>query len=354
MKKPATLKCVVWDLDGTFWTGTYIEGTAGPPRAEVVAAVKALDHLGVLQAVVSRNDPGDQSQLLERTTVAPLFLASMISWDDKVCSVSQLVERLGIAVNSVLVVDDQEWERDDLTQRLPGIRTLSAHDAGSVYLVPGVPNGGTSTEGHARLSMYKANGFREKECQSFVGTRAAFLESLQLRLDVDILEKDELDRARELTERTTQLNTTGIVLSKQELAVMLDSNDYLVVAGSLQDKYGSHGIVALAVMQVTPSFLTVLLLAVSCRVLPFDISPALMAALDDTASHIGRVLQVAFRASPRNRPMEIALRLAGFEETGVRAEAALLERRTSQPLEFPSHVFVAPLPIPRAETRGQS
>ena len=44
--KPAQVKCVVWDLDGTIWEGTLSEGGAGCLRQGVLETIHELDRRG--------------------------------------------------------------------------------------------------------------------------------------------------------------------------------------------------------------------------------------------------------------------------------------------------------------------
>ena len=54
--RPRVLKCVVWDLDNTLWTGVLAEGDAVALRPEAERLVRVLDERGVLQSIASRND----------------------------------------------------------------------------------------------------------------------------------------------------------------------------------------------------------------------------------------------------------------------------------------------------------
>jgi predicted enzyme involved in methoxymalonyl-ACP biosynthesis len=54
-----TVKCVVWDIDNTLLTGTYLESPDEPPGADPVlgAVLAELGARGILHALASKNPP---------------------------------------------------------------------------------------------------------------------------------------------------------------------------------------------------------------------------------------------------------------------------------------------------------
>src|SRR5215469_4892935 len=54
--KPRQVKCVVWDLDGTLWDGVLLEDADVVTRDSVIAIIRALDEVGILHSISSKND----------------------------------------------------------------------------------------------------------------------------------------------------------------------------------------------------------------------------------------------------------------------------------------------------------
>ena len=50
------VKCLVWDLDGTLWRGTLLEGDDVVLADGVLDTLRELDRRGVLHSIASRND----------------------------------------------------------------------------------------------------------------------------------------------------------------------------------------------------------------------------------------------------------------------------------------------------------
>src|SRR5699024_7913280 len=78
--KPAQVKCVVWDLDGTIWEGTLSEGGAGCLRQGVLETIHELDRRGIIQSIASKNDAPNAMKKLEEFGIADYFLCPQISW----------------------------------------------------------------------------------------------------------------------------------------------------------------------------------------------------------------------------------------------------------------------------------
>ena len=58
------IKCVVWDLDETLWSGVQAEGAPPQPRPAVLAVIDTLAARGIVHSVASRNDPAAGARLL--------------------------------------------------------------------------------------------------------------------------------------------------------------------------------------------------------------------------------------------------------------------------------------------------
>src|SRR5262245_60645516 len=110
------VKCVVWDLDDTLWSGVLLEDREVRPRPD---ALRALDARGIRQSVASRNDPAVALGKLRELGVLEYFLHPQIHWDAKSSSVRAISEALNLGLDSLVFVDDQPFERDEVRSALP-------------------------------------------------------------------------------------------------------------------------------------------------------------------------------------------------------------------------------------------
>lgn len=312
----ALVKCVIWDLDGTLWEGALLEGGGHTLRPGIVAIIRELDARGIVQSIASKNDHHVAWPAVEAFGLSEYFLFPQISWDGKADAVKAIAERLGIGLDALAFVDDQEAERDEVRCFLPQVTVIdSAHIDGLLEMECLQPHSITD-EARGRRLMYRADIERTDAGQAFAGTRDEFLATLDMRLSIQPVGRDDLARAEELTIRTNQLNTTGITYSHDELDALSRSPNHLVLVAKLTDRYGGSGTIGLAVVEKDAGVWTLWLLIMSCRVATRGVGTAVIAHLVRLAAASDVRLRAAFAHTDRNRQMYIAYKFAGFRDLG--------------------------------------
>jgi methoxymalonate biosynthesis protein len=337
MFRPGAVKCVIWDLDNTLWRGTLLENDASELFAHRHELMRALDSRGVLQSVASRGDRDLAEERLRADGLLDILVAPQIGWQHKSESVADIVDGLGFAPDTFVLVDDDPFERADVASVYSGLICLAPDEADALLpdVVSAVP---VTAEARARRVSYQTDA-RRRHAERQAVDRLDFERSLQLTITLRRAETDDLARCAELTQRTTQLNTTGRVLPERELRRMLDDPEYAVVVVGVSDRFGDYGTVGLAVLRTGDELWDLLLYATSCRVLSRGVGGFVLNLLTGAAVRAGRILRVDFVPAPRRRPMYLALRFAGFtpSEQGA-GEAQRLVAGTAPPL--PDHVRV--------------
>ena len=114
----------MWDLDHTLWNGILVEDGAEQIqlRDGIVDVVKELDRRGILQSVASKNNHEDAIAALEKLGIAEYFLHPQIHWQPKSKSIGAIAEALNIGVDTLMFVDDQEFERREVASAWPEVR----------------------------------------------------------------------------------------------------------------------------------------------------------------------------------------------------------------------------------------
>lgn len=342
------VKCVVWDLDETLWCGTLLEGGAGALRPGVEATIRALDSRGILQSVASKNDHDVAWAQLEALGVAEYFLYPQIGWWSKARSIETIAERLGIGLDAIAFIDDQEVERQEIAYFLPQVFLIDTADLATLLDEPRLMPRFVTSESRRRRFMYVADLERNTAEDRFEGTRDAFLATLAMRMTIRRAAVEDLERAEELTVRTNQLNTTGRTYSHGELAALLDSPDHLILVAQLEDRYGSSGTIGLALVDLQPESWTIRLLIMSCRVVSRGIGTVFLGHLLHRARHHGVVLRAAFVPTDRNRQMYVTFKFAGFQKIAEGEEGLLLEHDLTRLPTMPSYVEVVSDAFPGA------
>ncbi len=127
--KVKTVKCVVWDLDNTLWNGILVED--GPEKLTlkqgIADTIRSLDERGILHSIASKNNREEALQVLKQFHLDHYFLYPQISWQPKSESVRAIARQLNIGADTLLFVDDSDFE----------LRGSQACLSGSAY--PGGP-----------------------------------------------------------------------------------------------------------------------------------------------------------------------------------------------------------------------
>jgi FkbH-like protein len=306
------VKLIVWDLDDTLWNGVLMEGDSCAVIPDIAEFIRETDSKGILHSIASRNDAAAAAKHLEESGLSGLFLHPQIGWAAKSLSIRHIAERLNIGLDSVVFIDDSEFELAEAAAACPDLRTLNVARLDSLKRSPDLAALGVTEESRRRREMYRDDMRREDAEREFADTPEAFLATLGLHLAIRPATARDLDRAEELIQRTNQLNSTGRLFSRPELAAMIDGGGEVVLVASLEDRFGDYGIVALVVLREEPGGWSVELILVSCRVMSRGIGPILLDHLAARAEETGKAFRVEFSDTGRNRAMKVALMMTGF------------------------------------------
>ncbi|MGW2327071.1 HAD-IIIC family phosphatase [Streptomyces sp. NPDC001700] len=311
---PATVKCLVWDLDNTLWQGTLLEDENVVLSDAIREVITGLDARGILQSVCSRNDHDFAWARLEALGVADYFVVPEIGWGRKSDAVRRIAERLNFAPGTIAFIDDQPAERAEVAYHLPDVRCYPAEDAATLLGLPEFSPKSVTVDSRRRRTMYQAGFRRTDEQARFTGSDEDFLRSLDMVMRIGRATEDELSRVEELTLRTSQMNATGVHYPDEALRALLADPRHEVLVTTLTDRFGPHGAVGVLLLEKHPGAWHLKLLATSCRVVAFGAGTIILNWLVDQAARAGVHLLADFRATDRNRMMEIAYRFAGFDE----------------------------------------
>jgi len=333
-----TVKCVVWDLDGTIWNGTLLEDENVDVRQDVVAAIKELDGRGILHSIASRNDHAHAMQKLRALGIDEFFLHPQISWNDKSDSIAAIAAALNIRVDSMAFVDDQRFEQEEVGFSHPTLLLVDAADAPGLPDRPEFTTAVVTKDARLRRSMYVSSMARDAAEAGFVGKNQEFLATLGMKLTIGPAAPADLGRAEELVVRTNQLNSTGITYSGEQLAGFCDAPDHLLLMAELDDRFGTYGQIGLALIEFRDPDWTLRLLLMSCRVMSRGVGTVLLNEIQRRARAAGATLLAEFEATGRNRVMEITYRFAGFREVSSRHGRSVLIAPDSPPPPAPDYL----------------
>ena len=332
------IKCVVWDLDHTLWDGVLSEGDVIQLRPEVERALQMFDERGILQSVASKNNEHDAVETLRVLGVDKYLLYPQIHWAPKSQSIRTIAEKLNIGLNTFAFVDDQPFERDEVLHHLPDVRTFDPVDIVSFEEMAVFQPRFITEDTRVRRVMYQEEMARSRDRERFDGPEESFLRTLGMVLRVSPATEADLQRAEELTQRTNQLNTTGIGYSYDELREKMEDPHYLLLVATLEDRYGSSGTIGLVLAHKDSSRWLVELLLISCRVISRGVGGVLITLLRKLCQQRDLALDAMFRETDRNRMMYVTYRFAGFTEGGREGDRILMHNDLTSIPAFPDYV----------------
>lgn len=333
------IKCLVFDLDGTLWRGVLSEGGANELEPCAAELIKELDERGVIMSIASKNDESAALARLGRFGIGEYFLCPRISWAPKSESIKAIADELGIKLGSIAFIDDNEFERDEVSFKLPDVRVYDASELGTLAEKPEFNPVFITEDAKHRREMYIADIGRKKAEESYSGSADEFLATLGMHLTLSPVTEEDLKRVYELTVRTHQLNSTGYTYDYDELRALIGSEDHIFLIASLTDRYGDSGKVGLLLIEKGEKY-RIKLLIVSCRVMSRGIGTALLTCAIKRAVSDGKGLVAEFRETEHNRIMYITYKLSGFDEISELGEELLLEYAEDGAPDFAEYLDV--------------
>lgn len=318
---PPKLKCVVWDLDNTLWSGVLVENGIDGIRLneEAAEAVRTLDSKGILQSIASKNDLQDALDALKKFDLDHFFIAPQISWGPKSDALRRLQKRLNIGLDTFALIDDQIFEREEVTTAYPEVaafdpRQISALMTDARLDVP------VTAESTGRRLLYKSEDDRLEAQGGFSGPYEEFLRSCSMSVRIAKLAAEHVDRAYELAQRTNQLNISGYRYSREEISELVRSpGNQAAFVISAQDKFGSYGLIGFVVFDRDDCSIKDLMF--SCRIQGKLVDDAFVAWLYETTMTPAKsLLHARFKQTKKNTPARQLLERLGFHRTATTGE----------------------------------
>lgn len=340
MAKEAKIKCLIFDLDCTLWQGVLSEGGGKTLMPGMREFISELDRRGIIMSIASKNEENAAMANLRSFGLEEYFLCPSISWNAKSDGIKHIISDLGIKSGSVAFLDDNPFERDEVSYSLPDVRCYDVADFMKLLSYEEFNPVFITEDASKRRMMYKADFARRADEGSFGGSAEEFLMTLGMRLEISPVSESDLMRVHELTLRTHQLNSTGYTYDFEELKTMIDSPEHIFLIASLTDKYGDSGKVGIMLMEKKESAYVLKLLIVSCRVMSRGVGTALLTHAVKIARKAGVELFAEFKETEHNRIMYITYKMMGFEEADENGCDILLRYSEEEFPEYPPYLEI--------------
>ena len=286
-------KCLVLDCDNVLWGGIIGEdGLAGiklgktyPGSAyyEFQQEILNLYNRGIILALCSKNNEKDVWEVFKRHPDMILrekhIATAQVNWQDKARNLKQIAIDLNIGLDSMVLIDDSEFEVNLIRQVLPEVEVIhlpknKAVKYRDILTACGLFDTLTlSVEDKKRGAMYRAEATRKK-LQAQATDMKTYYKSLEMVLEIRFAEELSIPRIAQLTQKTNQFNLTTKRYSEADIKKFASSEDLDVIFIRLKDKFGDSGIVGVCILKYenTEAIFDTFLL--SCRILGRGIEDA--------------------------------------------------------------------------------
>lgn len=329
-------KCIVLDLDNTLWGGIIgqdgLENLIlsndglGKSYYDFQKLLLMLYSRGIILAICSKNSENVVDEVFEKhpyMLIKKSHLASLkINWNNKFENIKDIANELNIGLDSIVFLDDSEFERNLIRQQLPEVE------------VPDLPKDPTlyphflsqleffnfhqlTSEDFQRNKTYLEN-LQRKEYQKSFKTFEDYLKSLNMVVKIDEINNFTFPRILQLIQKTNQFNTTTKRYTESVLKQMMNDSNYKIYSFSVEDKFGDNGIVGVVILKldfeetkmVIDSFI------MSCRVIGRNIESAIIYFILNKAKSLKfNSIEAEIIPTEKNEPCRDVYKKNHFTET---------------------------------------
>lgn len=278
-------KVLVTDLDNTLWGGVVgDDGVAnlklsgcsvGEAHLALQAHLLDLKSRGVLLAVCSKNEETiARAPFVERDDMLLKledFVGFSASWAPKTERLQALAAELNLGLEAFAFLDDNPAERAIIRQMLPMVDVIELPDDVSgfhraVADYRGFESIAVTGEDASRTQQYRARAAAH-ELREEATSLEEYLKGLEMVGEVQPFDELTLPRVAQLVGKTNQWNLTTRRHSPEALRRFASDPDTLAFSLRLEDRFASHGIVAVCIAQMVGDELEIDTLLMSCRVI---------------------------------------------------------------------------------------
>lgn len=279
-------KCLVLDCDNVLWGGIIGEdGLSGIKLSksypgsiyyELQKEIVNLYNKGIIIALCSKNNEGDVWDVFQNHPDMVLkekhIAAFQINWNDKVANLNLIAENLNIGTDSMVFVDDSEFEINLVQRVMPEIEIIHFAKGEGIHFREMLASCGLfdtlsfSAEDQERGAMYKSEAKRKNLMAKTVDMESYF-NSLNMKVDINLADEFNIPRIAQLTQKTNQFNLTTKRYTETDIKNLADNPNSEVIYLKLQDRFGDMGIVGVCIIILKKDVAVFDTFLLSCRIL---------------------------------------------------------------------------------------
>lgn len=326
-------KAVIFDCDNTLWKGILGEdGFDGIDMSEhskvggiyhqVQNMAVWLSKHGVLIGLCSKNNPEDVDDVIARHPDMALkndnIVISEVNWNDKASNLRAIAETLNIGLDSLVFVDDSDFEINLIKEQLPQVLCMQVPEA--IYDYPSKLSEIVNTYfffSYSKADLDKTNQYKQQAERAKQKSKFAditeYLRSLEMEVAFGVDLADEAERVAQLTQKTNQLNVCTTRYTQAQIENVKDSATQSYISLSVKDKFGDSGLTGVAVVSYADGKGTIDDFLMSCRVMGRNIEFAFVDYIIEFLKNKGcEKVSAKYQPTQKNKPVSDFFEKCGF------------------------------------------
>lgn len=326
-------KCLVLDCDNILWGGIVgEEGLSGikldtsyPGSAyrEFQQEILNLYNRGILIALCSKNNEDDVWNVFDHHPDMVLrkehIAAARINWQNKAANLREIAYDLNIGLDSIVFMDDSNFEVNLVRQVLPQIDVVHLPEGRAVEYRKILASCGLfetltiSAEDRKRGIMYQEETNRQK-LRSQITDMVAYYKTLEMVVDIYPADNFTAPRIAQLTQKTNQFNLTTRRYKDADIQSFMADSSNEVIYIKLSDQFGDSGIVGTCILRYEDRKAIIDTFLLSCRVLGRNIEDIFILYILRRAKKRGcNIVEGEYIRTNKNNPAESFYISQGFK-----------------------------------------
>ena len=356
--KGKTKKCLVLDCDNTLWGGIIGEdginniqlGSSYPGSVylDFQKSVLNLYNRGILLAICSKNNEPDVMEVFESHPYMILkkdhFVSMKINWNDKATNLKEIARDLNIGLDSIVLIDDNQFELDQVRQILPEVAVMKFTNLPGglykdlIYRSALFDTLSISKEDRLRSELYKADVNRNI-LKSKTKTMEEFFTDLEMEVSIRNADNFSIPRIAQLTQKTNQFNLTSRRYSESDISCFSQSDEWSVRYLELNDKFGNNGIVGVAILHFLKNSAVIDTFLLSCRIIGRTVETVFLTDCIEVARKKGyeKIIGI-YIPTKKNMQVETFYPNLNFELTGKNGDTVCFQKIIRDfPIAYPEY-----------------
>ena len=326
-------KAVIFDCDNTLWKGILgeegIDGIDMSEHSKIGGIYHQVQNMavwlskhGVLIGLCSKNNPEDVADVIERHPEMALknenIVISQVNWDDKASNLRAIAETLNIGLDSLVFVDDSDFEINLIKEQLPQVLCMQVPEA--IYDYPAKLSEIINTYFYFsnskadldKTNQYKQQAERTKQKSKFTDI-TEYLRSLEMEVTFGVDKAEEAERVAQLTQKTNQLNVCTTRYTQAQIEAIKKSPSQSYISLSVKDKFGDSGLTGVAIVSYADGKGRIDDFLMSCRVMGRNIEYAFVDyMMSFLIGHGCKMVEAQYLPTQKNKPVSDFFEKCGF------------------------------------------